>query len=340
MTIDPHEPMPNLLSEVELTRLVTGLLRRHGVEDLTARAVATSIVAAERDGCASHGLTRLPGYLSSLQAGWVEGNAAMLVHDAAPGVVHVDAANGFAQGALARAREPGIAKARASGIAAISIHNSHHFGALWPDVEPFANAGLVALAWVHARSRMVAPGARRPVLGTNPMATAFPRADGPPLVWDQAATVLANGDVILAARAGHELPPDAGVDRHGQPTRDPKAVLEGGALLPFGGYKGFLVALLAEAMAAALTGSRFGFENAGAPAGALTTDGGQFLILVDPGRTGGADFAQRLEVLLDALGEAGTERLPADRRYCRRARSRAEGIAVSDGAYRMLTQPA
>jgi delta1-piperideine-2-carboxylate reductase len=332
--------MPTHLPEAELTDLVTGLLARHAVERTVAHAVATSVVAAERDGSTSHGLTRLPGYLSSLQSGWVDGRAPMRVHDAAPGVVLVDAANGFAQGGLALARELAIAKAHDAGIAAIGIHHSHHFGALWPDVEPFAEGGLVALAWVHARSRMVAPGARRPVLGTNPMAAAFPRANGPALVWDQASTVLANGDVILAARAGHELPPDAGVDRYGRPTRDPNAVLDGGAMLPVGGHKGFLLALLAEAMAAALTGSRFGFENTGEPPGGLTTDGGQFLILVDPGRTGGGDFASRFDVLLATLAEAGTQRLPGDRRYTNRMKARAEGIAVDDECYRLLTQQA
>jgi delta1-piperideine-2-carboxylate reductase len=330
--------MPTRLPEAELIDLVTGLLQRNAVSSTTARAVATSVVAAERDGSTSHGLMRLPGYLSSLQSGWVDGRAPMRVLDVAPGIVQVDAANGFAQGGLALARDSAIAKARISGIAAIAIHHSHHFGALWPDVEPFAEHGLVALTWVHARSRMVAPGARRPVLGTNPMAAAFPRANAPALVWDQASTVLANGDVILAARAGRALPPDSGVDRHGLPTRDPNAVLDGGALMPVGGHKGFLLALLAEAMAAALTGSRFGFENQGAPPGGLTTDGGQFLILVDPGHTGGADFATRFDALLAALEDAGTQRLPGERRYRNRQQARENGIDIDDESYRLLTQ--
>lgn len=317
------------LSEAELTRLVAGLLGAHGVEPLTADALARVIVAAERDGTLSHGLARLPGYLSSLKSGWVDGAARMTVTDKAAAVVHVDAANGFAQGALARAAELAIAKARAAGVCVVGIHDSHHFGSLWPDVEPFAERGLVCMAFVNSRSRIVAPGARRPVLGTNPVAFAFPRKDGAPIVWDLASSVMAHGDVILAAKHGHQLPAGAGVDRDAQPTQDPRKVLDGGALVPFAGHKGFAIALMAEVMVAGLTGSRFGFEDgSGQYPGAVTSNAGQTLVLIDPNRTGGGDFIGRVELLIGELREAGTERLPADRRYRNRAAAAAEGIAV------------
>lgn len=333
--------MPVTLSEDALRGLVHGVLVARGVDTLTAAAVAASIVAAERDGTSSHGLARLPGFLSSLSSGWVTGAPAMTVTEPAPAVVRVDAGNGFAQGALARVRQLAIAKARAQGLCAISIHDSHHFGSLWPDVEPFAQEGLLALAFVHSRSRIVGPGARRPVLGTNPMAFALPRAGHLPVVWDQAASVIAHGDVILAAKKGHTLPPDAGVDKHGQITRDPQAVLDQGALLPFAGHKGFLIALLVEVLAAALTGSRFGFEDtSGRIPGAVTSNAGQFLLLIDPQRAGADDFGGRIEQLLEALADAGSTRLPGDRRLANRARAREQGIPVDDATHRLLMHAA
>ncbi|WP_048437821.1 Ldh family oxidoreductase [Caenimonas sp. SL110] len=329
--------MPVNLSEEALQQLVRRLLVANGVDGITADAVAGSIVAAERDGTLSHGLARLPGFVSSLESGWVTGSPEMIVTDQAPAVVRIDAANGFAQGALARGRDMGIAKARANGICAISIHDSHHFGSLWPDVEPFAVQGLVCLAFVQSRSRIVAPSASRAVLGTNPMAFALPRAGRDPVVWDQASSVLAHGDVILAAKNGHTLPPDAGVDRSGHVSRDPAAVLDGGALLPFGAHKGFLIALLVEVLAAALTGSRFGFEDESARIpGAVTSNAGQMLILIDPSRAGASDFADRIEQLMHALADAGTTRMPGDRRYINRAKAKAGGIAVGDAAMKLL----
>src|SRR3954464_15268883 len=129
--------------EQHLLQLVNDLLQANGVEPVAAAAVASTIVAAERDGTHSHGLARIPGYLSSLHAGWVDGSARMTVEDRAPGVLFVDAANGFAQAALARARDAAMDKARRNCIASITIHYSHHFASLWPDVEPFARAGFV-----------------------------------------------------------------------------------------------------------------------------------------------------------------------------------------------------
>lgn len=325
------------MTEGDLARGVAQLLQTRGVDALTATAVAASIVAAERDGTYSHGLARLPGFLSSLACGWVTGAPTMVVDDRAPAIVHVDAGNGFAQGALARAGELAMAKARANGLCAVAIHDSHHFGSLWPDVEPFGQAGFVCLAFVNTRSRIVAPGAAKAVLGTNPMAFALPRAGGRPVVWDQASSVIAHGDVLLAARHGHTLPPGAGVDRSGTVSRDPKAVLDGGALMPFAAHKGFLVALLVEVLAAALTGSRFGFEDESAKTpGAVTSNAGQFLILIDPARAGADDFAERVGALLEALAAAGTTRLPGDRRYANRDKARQAGIAVDDATHRLL----
>jgi delta1-piperideine-2-carboxylate reductase len=263
----------------------------------------------------------------------------MTVSEPAPAVVRIDAGNGFAQGALARGRELAMHKARECGLCAISIHNSHHFGSLWPDVEPFAQAGLVALAFVHSRARIVAPGANRPVLGTNPMAFALPRKGHLPVVWDQASSVIAHGDVILAAEKGHTLPPGAGVDRHGQATCDPHAVLDQGALTPFAGHKGFLIALLVEALAAAMTGSRFGFEDTSARVpGAVTSNAGQFLLLIDPQRAGADDFSARIEQLLEALVSSGSTRLPGDRRHANRVRALEQGIAMDDAMHRLLLQ--
>jgi delta1-piperideine-2-carboxylate reductase len=153
-----------------------------------------------------------------------------------------------------------VEKARSAGIAVLAIRNSHHFAALWPDVEPFAYEGLVALSVVNSMTCVVPHGADRPLFGTNPIAFAAPRADGEPIVFDLATSAIAHGDVQIAARKGERLPPGMGVDGLGQPTQDPKAILEGGALLPFGGHKGSALSMMVELLAAALTGGNFSFE--------------------------------------------------------------------------------
>lgn len=325
------------LDEDQLIIRVANLLRRHGADDVAAEAVAKVIVAAERDGALAHGLRRLPAYVSALRTKWVNGSAAMTITHSAPGVLHVDAANGFAQAALARAKETAVEKARANGICAISIHDSHHFGALWPDVEQFSNVGLVCLAFVNCRSLIVAPGARKMVLGTNPVAFAVPRSNAPPLVCDQASSVMAHGDVMLAAQEGREVEETVGVDRNGAATQDPRRIIDGGALLPFGGHKGFWIALMVEILAASLTGSRFGFEDSlDRPDGGATSNAGQMLILIDPAQTGATDFSARIEVLLQMIISAGTDRLPGDRRYRARAIAARDGIDVNPDVLEFL----
>jgi delta1-piperideine-2-carboxylate reductase len=125
------------------------------------------------------------------------------------------------------------------------------------------------------------------------------------------------------------LPSGMGVDRAGAPTCDPKAILDGGALLPFGGYKGSALAMMVELLAAALTGGNFSFEfDWSKHPGAQTPWTGQLIIVIDPDKGRGQDFAVRSEELVRQMQGVGQERLPGDRRYAQRARSVVEGIAI------------
>lgn len=253
--------MPQTVSVGDLTDLVVGVFRRHGVSDENAGPVAETVVAAERDGALSHGLLRLPGYVSTLQSGWVDGRAVPIVIDAAPELVVTEAASGFAQPAL-RASAPLLRKkARRQGIAAVAIRNSHHFAALWRDIEPFAAEGFIALAMVNGRQRMAVWGGTRKLFGTSPMAFACPRPGTLPMVWDQASSVMAQGEILLAAHRGEILPEGVGLDADGRPTADPHAVLDGGSILPFAGHKGSSIAFMIEIFAGALAGGPFGFED-------------------------------------------------------------------------------
>ena len=318
------------LSLSELTALLQRIFERHGTSTAVAEVLADNCARAQRDGSYSHGIFRIPGYLSSLASHWVDGQAAPVVEDVASGFIRVDAAGGFAQPALAAARQLLVEKARSAGIAVLAIRNSHHFAALWPDVEPFAEEGLVALSVVNSMTCVVPHGAQKPLFGTNPIAFAAPRADGHPIVFDLATSAIAHGDVQIAARKGHTLPAGMGVDKHGEPTENPKEILDGGALLPFGGYKGSALSMMVELLAAALTGGNFSFEfDWSKHPGAQTPWTGQLLIVIDPSKSGGNSFAQRSAELVRQMQAVGLERLPGDRRFNERAKSLNEGIPLA-----------
>ena len=322
----------------ELVDLVQRIFVRHGMSDSNANILAHNCVAAERDGAKSHGLFRVGDYVSTLKSGWVDGQAEPRLDAAkAASVVSVDARNGFAQPALALGRSPGISKAKSSGVCIITIRNSHHLGALWLDAEPFAHAGLFALACVNSVKRLVPWGGREPVFGTNPMALAVPRQGNEPLVFDQASSAMAFGEIALAAKVGHQLPPGVGLDRDRHPTTDPRAIVDGGALLPFGGQKGSSIAMMIELLSAALTGGNFSYEvdSSGYP-GARTTRTGEFVLLIDPERAGARDFRSRVELLVVKMAECGQPRLPGERRYRNRRHAATNGITASDSVLETL----
>jgi delta1-piperideine-2-carboxylate reductase len=320
------------VSIAELTALVHRILITSGMSEENAALISDVVIAVERDGPRSHGLFRLPAIIEVLRSGWVNGRAVPLVEDKAAGLVLADARNGFTQIALTAALTLLIEKACCQGIAALAIRNAHHFSALWPDIEPLAECGLVALAFVNSRATVVPAGGKSRLYGTNPMAFACPRRGRPPLVWDQASSAIAHGEVLLARYSGKALPLAVGVDRDGQPTVDPDAILEGGALLPFGGYKGSSIALMVEIMAAAMTGGHFGFEEDERQA-AHTKNGGELVIAIDPAKSAGAPFLERVESLLRRVVENGNARLPGDRRYAERQRAIAHGMVLERAVY-------
>lgn len=313
-----------------LQALLQGIFQRHGCAEGVAAVLAHNCASAQRDGAHSHGVFRMPGYVTTLASGWVDGKAQPQVTDVASGFVRVDARGGFAQPALAAARPLLVEKARDAGIAVLAIHGSHHFGALWPDVEPFAEQGLVALSMVNSMTCVVPHGARKPLFGTNPIAFAAPCAGADPLVFDMATSAMAHGDVQIAARQGEQLPPGMGVDAKGLPTCDPQAILDGGALLPFGGHKGSALSMMVELLAAALTGGHFSWEfDWSKHPGAKTPWTGQLIILIDPSKADGERFAQRSHVLVEQMQAAGLERLPGERRYRERRIAEREGVALT-----------
>lgn len=319
------------IPRAELAALLAAIFRRHGCSNHVAALLADNMALAEGDGALSHGIFRVAGNLGSLDSGWVNGKAVPAIENTAPGVLRGDGRNGFALPVLEMAREALMHKARTNGIALLTIRNAHHFSAVWPDIEPFAREGFVAMAMINSMSSVVPHSGIRKLYGTNPMGFAAPRDGHDPLVFDQASSGWSNGDVQIARREGRQLPPGVGVDRNGSPTTDPDAVLEGGALLPFGGHKGSSIAMMMEIMGAALAGGDYSFEIDWSDyPGAATPHGGQTYILIDPDRGNTRAFTSRIETLIEAIHEAGQQRLPGDRRYANRRESDRLGIPIKE----------
>lgn len=321
------------LSFDALVSRLCGIFQRLGCSLHTARLLAKNCASAERDGAYSHGLFRIKDYAADLAANdWVAPNASPIIEDVSPGMARVDAQNGFALTALDAAKSLAIAKAQRCGVAIIAIRNSHHLSALSLDVEPFAEAGLVAISFINSSPAVVPYGGHTAALGTNPFAFAAPRSDAPPFVFDMATSVMAHGDVQLAAQKGETLQLGSGVDARGEPTTDPNHILNGGALLPFGAHKGAAISLMVEILCAGLVEGNFSSEvDASSYPGAVTANTGQSLLLIDPshGSKKSASFAERVSQLIELMKDAGQQRLPGERRLRCRAESARNGVPIS-----------
>lgn len=314
----------------EVFDLAKRALMANGCNEENAAAVARNMRAAERDGCKSHGLFRVPGYVKSLKAGKINGKAEPKMTQTAACVIQVDGDRGVAPLALEMGRGPLVKAARGQGMAALAIRRTHHYAALWPETEALAEHGLAAMAFVNSPPYMAPAGGKRPFFGTNPMAFAWPRPGGRAMVWDQASAAMARGEIQIAKRDGHDLPEGAGIDKDGKPTTDPGKILEG-AQLPFGGYKGGAIALMVDLMCGPLIGEVSSQEAGAADNGdGGPATGGELILAFDPAKFGGDDPLGRGERLLQSLSGMDGVRLPGDRRHAARKKTPQEGIEIPE----------
>jgi LDH2 family malate/lactate/ureidoglycolate dehydrogenase len=327
------------LSLIDARELAESILLHNGFNLAHAQAVAATVIAGERDGCASHGLYRILGCVNSLRAGKVSATAEPQVIDQAPSIVRVDAGGGFSQLAF-KAGLPLLAqKTRANGIAALAINRCVHFSALWVEIEQLTAEGLVALACNPSHAWVAPAGGRLPVFGTNPIAFGWPRAGQDPFVFDFATSAIARGDIELHRRAGKAIPEGWGVDAQGQPTTDANVVLDSGAMLTFGGHKGSALAAMVELIAGPLIGDLTSAESLAYDAGSKSSPyHGELIIALDPRRFLGDSapvHLARAEALFQGIEGQGA-RLPSQRRYAARARSLAEGVQIPEALYNDL----
>lgn len=317
------------LSLVEAEALSVAILTKAGTSEGNATAVARALVAADADGLASHGLSRLPAYAAQVRSGKVNGRATPKLAQAGTAAVRVDAADGFAFPALELAVEELARLTPMTGVAAAAIAGSHHFGAAGYHVEALANRGLVAMAFSNSPAAIAPAGGRAAIFGTNPIAMAAPQGAGKaPLVIDLSLSVAARGKIMVAAQKGEAIPGDWALDPDGQPTTDAKAALAG-TMLPIGGAKGAALALMVEVLTASLTGSSIGHE-----AGSFfTADGvkpriGQLVLAFAPDPLSGGHFAERMATLATAILHQPGTRLPGERRLALREKAAKEGITL------------
>ena len=322
----------------ELSGAIIRRLTESGVSLSQAEAAARHMVWCESIGRHNFGIERIAIHLKRLQAGVLNGMAVPRMEHLTGSLGRLDGDGGFGYAAAEIAMREAIAMARGSGIGAVGVKNSNFFGAGAYYVNKAAEAGMIGLALSNSFPKVAAHGGVKPVLGTNPFAFGAPRANGGHLLFDMATSALAGSTVREHIAAQKPLPEGLAIDGDGRPITDPAKVNDG-ALLPFGGAKGFGLSLLVEVLAGVITGAGVG-DGVASMYTDFTRNGGNghFMLALDISRFMPLDdYHARFEGLVAMLKASGGHvLLPGEVRWENWRDAVANGVEVDDAKWAAL----
>src|SRR5882724_13247977 len=223
------------LSVVEARALSERAMRGIGYEPEEARILADHVIDAALCGYESSGLPKLLN-VADHPLFKAPRSPMRAVTETSVSVLF-DGGNQSGMLGMYYATRAAIERAQAHGFALVAVNNIWMSGRSAYYVELVARAGLIGIHTVAAPPLVAPPGGAKAALGTNPIAFGFPM-QGDPLVIDLGTSAFMGTDLQFRQRLGIPLPQDVAIDEHGRPTTDAEAARHG-AMLLFGGYKGF-----------------------------------------------------------------------------------------------------
>jgi ureidoglycolate dehydrogenase (NAD+) len=318
-------------------------LEEAGVPSDQAQTVAEVLVHADLRGVHSHGVLRTEHYVKRVTEGGLNPNPTIKVKETGPVSALVDGDDGFGHVVAKKAMEVAIELAHEKGVGFVGVENSSHCGALSYFLTQAAKENLIGIAMTHTDKIVVPFGGAKPYFGTNPIAFGVPTKKGHPVILDMATSEVAFGKILHAKDKGSHIPPTWGVDTSGQPTTDPNQVT---SLLPFGGAKGYGLAMVVEIFSGLLTGSAFGphvkpmYGNYNE-----MRKLGHFMCAIHPSVFNRGDsFLEAMDQMIDEIHQVqpakGFERVmvPGEPEQLKEERYLKEGIPVPETVYDYLTK--
>jgi len=246
----------SFVSAQDLQEFTRAAFTRVGVNEAHAETVAHHLVQANLRGVDSHGVARIPYYISGIRLRDVNINPRIrtVADNKATALVDGDFALGQVAGRYAT--ELAIKKASEFGVGVVGVRRTSHVGMLAYYGMMVAEKKMVGQVFTNSPPFMAAWGGKKPIFGTNPICMTFPYDGKGPIVLDMATSESAAFKIMSAANKGESIPEGWALDKNGNPTRSPGEALEG-ALLPFGGYKGYGLAVAVELFSSVLMGAEW-----------------------------------------------------------------------------------
>ena len=332
----------------KLTALTAAIFRHAGSSDDEANTIARHLIEANLVGHDSHGVIRAPAYIQWVQEGKLVPNQTITAVFENDSMAIVDGNFGFGQSIGEQAVDLGIEKCRKSGLALVGLRNAGHVGRVGDWAIRAAAQGLVSIHFVNTSGGgiLVAPfGGIERRLSANPIAAGIPVAGGEPIIADLSTCVIAEGKIRVARNKGVPVPDNAILDGNGEPTTDPEAFYADppGAILTIGAHKGYVLSILCEVMAGAITGS--GCSNPDNPTAKKIVNG-MCSIYIDPNTIANDNFADEVKGLTDWVKsspkteEGGEILMPGDPELRTKAERIAGGIPLDDNTWAQLSETA
>lgn len=244
-----------LISNIKLRKLGYNLFEKVGLPAWHYSAVVDGLILASLRGVDSHGIRLLPIYIEAVRSGRIKKTPNFTFRRRAPSVGIFDADHAFGICAGVKAMEKAIDLAKKTGVGAVAVKNSSHFGAAAIFSLLAAQKNMIGISMTHASAHVVPFGAREPFFGTNPICIAAPCMGEEPICLDMATSQVAWNRIQLHKERGLALEDSWATDERGQVTRDPNKAK---SLLPLGGYKGYALGMMVDVFCSMLTGMTFG----------------------------------------------------------------------------------
>jgi LDH2 family malate/lactate/ureidoglycolate dehydrogenase len=230
-------------------------LEKVGVCVSDAQIMTEVLITNEMRGIKTHGLYFLNKYIKQIKLGTVNNNAALETVREGPAWALVDGNYGLGVVTAYKAMKIAMKKAKQNGIGIVCVKKSQHFAAAGYYSLMCAKENMIGIAMSNTHPNMAIPGAVGKVIGNNPFSYALPTNEQLPVCLDIAMSKAAGVKLVIASKENRKIPNDWLIDSKGRPTTDPEEYLKEGALLPFGGHKGYGLAVMVECLAAALSGA-------------------------------------------------------------------------------------
>ena len=328
--------MPVRVAHDALRTFVTAVYEKGGLPPRDAALIADTLVQADLWGHQSHGVLRTGWYFARLESGAMNPKTEPTFVRDAKAVAVIDGGDGVGQVVTEFATREAIKRAKAHGVASITVRNSNHFGTCMYYTRMAAEAGCVMLLMTNGGPAIAPWGGRKKVIGTNPWSISAPAGSRTPLMMDMAVTGVARGKIYLARQRHEQIPLGWALDADGAPTTDPQKAIDG-IILPMAGHKGYAIGTVVDMLAGVLSGSSFLSAVNGPYKADLKSGAGHFLTAYDiEAFMPLAEFNARMDAFIGEIKSVplaqGTEEIfyPGEMEARADARQRREGIELPD----------